>query len=246
MLDNRLMTISNMVTKKGTLLDVGTDHGYLPVYLIKNNLIDNAIASDVSMGSLGKAIKVVKEENLSEKISTRHGSGLNVIKIGDSIDTVVIAGMGGILISQLIGEKLEYVMRNNIEFIVQPVQQPEVIREFFYKNGFEITQETITKAESKIYHVIKAKYTGESIMLPIIKFDGSKVPDEIGYEIGINNIKSNDENTRLILKELIGYRKREQNIIKKRMEDAGKGPGDKRYNQVMSKINGFNLILKNI
>ncbi|MGB5824657.1 MAG: class I SAM-dependent methyltransferase, partial [Proteocatella sp.] len=120
MIDNRLKTIAEMVTRKGTLLDVGTDHGYLPIYLIKNDILENAIASDVSKGSLAKAIEEVKKEKLTDKIQTRLGSGLRVIKTEDEIDTIVLAGMGGILISQLIDEKLEYIRHNDVEIIVQP------------------------------------------------------------------------------------------------------------------------------
>ena len=122
MIDNRLMTIADMVSRKGIFLDVGTDHGYLPIYLIKNGKIDKAIASDVSKGSLSKAIEEVKKEKLQDKIETRLGSGLMVIKEDDKLDTVVLAGMGGILISELIAEKLEYIKKADIEFIVQPVQ----------------------------------------------------------------------------------------------------------------------------
>ena len=141
MIDERLKSIAEMVDRQGTLLDVGTDHGYLPVYLVKSGKIKAAIASDVSRGSLAKAAQEVAKQKLESSIETRLGSGLEVIGENDKIDTIVIAGMGGILISELIDKRLDYIRKNSIDLIVQPVQSPESVSSYFHEYGFEITAE---------------------------------------------------------------------------------------------------------
>ncbi len=228
MIDNRLMTIADMVSKKGTLLDVGTDHGYLPIYLIKNSKIDKAIASDVSKGSLAKAIEEVKKEKLEDKIETRLGSGLMVIKQEDKLDTIVLAGMGGILISELLTEKLEYIKNKDIEFIVQPVQSPESVRKFFQKEKFTIIEEKLAKAEGRIYHIIKAKYDEA---YKIVNYES-----ETDYEIGKAIIESSDASQKELLLELLDYKLNEQLKIKAQLETLNRESVKSRYEEVICKI----------
>ena len=228
MIDNRLMTIADMVSRKGTLLDVGTDHGYLPIYLIKSSKIDKAIASDVSKGSLSKAIEEVKKEKLQDKIETRLGSGLMVIKEDDKLDTVVLAGMGGILISELIAEKLEYIKKADIEFIVQPVQSPESVRKFFQKEKFTIIEEKLAKAEGRIYHIIKARYDDNYEMI--------NYESETDYEIGKAIIESNDDSQKELLLELLDYKLKEQLKIKAQLETLDRKSVESRYEEVICKI----------
>ena len=228
MIDNRLMTIADMVSRKGTLLDVGTDHGYLPIYLIKSSKIDKAIASDVSKGSLSKAIEEVKKEKLQDKIETRLGSGLMVIKEDDKLDTVVLAGMGGILISELLTEKLEYIKNKDIEFIVQPVQSPESVRKFFQKEKFTIIEEKLAKAEGRIYHIIKARYDEAYKML---NYDS-----ETDYEIGKAIIESNDASQKELCLELLDYKLKEQLKIKAQLETLNRESVESRYEEVICKI----------
>lgn len=228
MIDNRLMTIADMVSRKGTLLDVGTDHGYLPIYLIKNSKIDKAIASDVSKGSLAKAIEEVKKEKLQNKIETRLGSGLMVIKQEDKLDTIVLAGMGGILISELLTEKLEYIKKSDIEFIVQPVQSPESVRKFFQKEKFTIIEEKLAKADGRIYHIIKAKYDEAYKML--------NYESETDYEIGKAIIESNDKAQKELRLELLDYKLKEQLKIKAQLETLDRKSVESRYEEVVCKI----------
>ncbi len=228
MIDNRLMTIADMVSRKGTLLDVGTDHGYLPIYLIKNSKIDKAIASDVSKGSLAKAIEEVKKEKLQNKIETRLGSGLMVIKQEDKLDTIVLAGMGGILISELISQKLEYIKNNDIEFIVQPVQSPESVRKFFEEEKFTIIEEKLAKADGRIYHIIKAKYDEAYKML--------NYESETDYEIGKAIIESNDKAQKELRLELLDYKLKEQLKIKAQLETLDRKSVESRYEEVVCKI----------
>lgn len=102
----RLEAVANLVTDNAKIADIGTDHGYIPVYLMKKNVIKSAIAADVNKGPLNNAKKEIISSNLDSKIELRLGSGLSVLKVGE-VDEVVIAGMGGVLISQLIESELE-------------------------------------------------------------------------------------------------------------------------------------------
>lgn len=228
MIDNRLMTIADMVSRKGILLDVGTDHGYLPIYLIKNSKIEKAIASDVSKGSLTKAVVEVEKEKLQDKIDTRLGSGLKVITENDEIETIVLAGMGGILISELIAEKLEYIKNKDIEFIVQPVQSPESVRKFFEKESFTIIEEKLAKAEGRIYHIIKGRYDENYKML--------NYESETDYEIGKAIIESNDTSQKELRLELLDYKLKEQLKIKSQLETLDRKSVELRYEEVICKI----------
>ena len=93
----RLKTVAEAVTKGNRVADVGTDHGYVPIYLVKNNLSPAGIAMDVNKGPLEKAQEHIREEKLGGKIATRLGNGLAPLEPGET-DTVIIAGMGGDLI----------------------------------------------------------------------------------------------------------------------------------------------------
>ena len=101
-LEERLAQIGQMVDSGSRLADIGTDHAYLPIALVKKGKIDFAIASDVARGPLENAKQDIKQANLEDKIETRLGSGLETLTQSDQIDTVVIAGMGGKLMTTLL------------------------------------------------------------------------------------------------------------------------------------------------
>ena len=99
-----------MVTHFETIADIGCDHGYVCVELIKNNKVKKAIASDISYPSLKKTIDFVKVNKIEDKVETRVGDGLDVLKI-DEVDSMIIAGMGGVLISEIL--KKNYNLKSN-------------------------------------------------------------------------------------------------------------------------------------
>ena len=111
----RLKTVAEAVTKGNRVADVGTDHGYVPIYLVKNNLSPAGIAMDVNKGPLEKAQEHIREEKLGGKIATRLGNGLAPLEPGET-DTVIIAGMGGDLICKILKAKPEFLIEGK-EFI---------------------------------------------------------------------------------------------------------------------------------
>lgn len=172
-LSNRLKTISNLINNVKSIVDVGTDHGYIPIYLVGNNILDYAVASDINRGPVEKAKKNVKDYNLENTISCRLGGGLTTVKPKE-VDAAIIAGMGGNLIRDIIEESKGVFKALNYA-VLQPVQNPEVIREYIYKSGYTIMDEVIVKDEEKYYEIIKVKYDNNKREVEPIYYEISEI-----------------------------------------------------------------------
>ncbi len=157
-LDNRLMMCASLVPNGARLADIGTDHAYLPVWLIKNNIISYAIASDINKGPLESG-RATAEKYHCSNIDFRLGSGLQTLTKDDNIDAVVIAGMGGELIADLL-DASDLVQNKNLSLILQPMTKSEVLIKYLYNNGFEILLQDCTVSSNKCYTVMLARYTG--------------------------------------------------------------------------------------
>jgi len=155
-ISKRLKLISDLITDVKSMVDVGTDHGYVPIDLIKANKIDFAIASDINKGPVEKAKKNVRDNNLQDKISCRLGGGLTTVSSGE-VEAAVIAGMGGNLIRDILEESKE-VFKSLKYVIVQPVQNPEVLRKYLYNSGCNIIDECIIYDEEKYYEIMKISW----------------------------------------------------------------------------------------
>ena len=118
-LSDRLKKIADFVKKDTTVLDVGTDHGYVPIYLVENNISKNVIASDISSDSLNKTVEIVKKKSLEKFIDSRVGDGLSVIEPFE-VNGAIMAGMGGILIEKIL-EKDKKITDSIDYFIFQPM-----------------------------------------------------------------------------------------------------------------------------
>ncbi|NMA85718.1 MAG: SAM-dependent methyltransferase, partial [Tissierellia bacterium] len=154
-LSNRLKKIADFVPNNSIVADIGCDHGYIPIYLIKNNISKKVIAVDISENSIEKTIENVKNNNLEEDIEIRIGDGLDKI-LPFEIDTVIIAGMGGLLIRDILDK--DKVKTNTISnFILQPNIASKELREYLYENNFEIIDEELVKEGDKFYEIIYAK-----------------------------------------------------------------------------------------
>jgi len=171
-LSDRLKNISNLVTNVESVVDVGTDHAYIPIYLVKNKSVKLAIASDINKGPVKKARQNVKDYNLSDKISCRLGGGLTTVRPKE-VDAAIIAGMGGNLIRDIIEESLE-VFKHLSYAVLQPVQNPEVLREYLYKAGYSILDEAIVKDDDKYYEILKVKYDNNIQSIEPIFYEVSK------------------------------------------------------------------------
>lgn len=213
-LTNRLFKIASLVSEKKRLADIGTDHGYIPVYLLNEGKIDFAILADINKGPLENARSEVRRNKLEDKVDLRLGSGIEVLKKGE-VDEVIIAGMGGILIGELLEANKE-VAHSVDKLILQPMQAQEELRQYLLNNGYEILDECLEKEDFRLYEIIVAKYTGKN----------TKLEDDIYYEVGKKLIENKDE----LLEEFIANKiKKYNNIIEKL--------GDKDSEAIKSKRN---------
>jgi len=167
----RLRCIAAMVDKCDTAVDVGTDHGYIPIFLIKNDICSKVIASDINKGPVEKAKKNIKLEGLEKRIECRLGGGLTVVSPGEA-NCAVIAGMGGNLIRDILEDSLD-VFKELSFAVMQPVQNPEVLRRYLYESGYNIIDEELCEDEDKFYEIIKVAYDNKPQTLDSIYYEVS-------------------------------------------------------------------------
>ena len=201
-LSNRFKKIADFVPINSIVGDIGCDHGYIPIYLIKNNISKKLIAIDISQNSIEKTVENVKNNNLEGDIEIRLGDGLDKI-LPFEIDTVIIAGMGGLLIKDILDK--DKVKTNTItNFILQPNIASKELREYLYENNFEIIDEGLAKEGDKFYEIIYAK-KGKAF-----------VEKNIYYEIGEKLIRKKDP----LLNDFINYKIRVVEEILLELKDA--------------------------
>ncbi len=155
-LDSRLMAIANLVRKDKSFADIGTDHAYLPVYLVERGIINRAIAADLRVGPLENAKATVELYGYSDKIELRLSDGLKNFNENEA-DEIAVAGMGGLLISQFINET-KWLKNPDIHLILQPMTHIEDVRKTLFDNGFIIDKEIVAKDGNKLYIVLSAYY----------------------------------------------------------------------------------------
>lgn len=158
-MSKRLKAIADAVDMDAVLCDVGTDHAYIPINLLKRNIIKYAVASDINQGPILRAKANVRKHGLDDKIKLVVSDGLDSIDM-KRIDTVIIAGMGGHLIADII----KRAPKKGIKYILQPMTMGEELKRFLFENGFKIIAEKLAVEENKMYNIITAcdgeeKYT---------------------------------------------------------------------------------------
>lgn len=157
-LKGRLKLIADKVPKCNVLADIGTDHAYIPIYLVQNGVCQKAIASDVKIGPVKMASTNISLYKLSEKIETRLGNGLDTIEINEA-DSIIIAGMGGTLLTELLEANKPKTV-NAYTLVLQPMNDLHVVRKWLYDNAFEIYDEEMVAEGPKMYFVLSAKFSG--------------------------------------------------------------------------------------
>lgn len=153
-LSRRLMAVASAVTEGNRLADIGTDHGYIPIYLILKGIVPSAIAMDVNRGPLDRADAHIREYGLEDKIETRLSDGLAQLDAHET-DTIVIAGMGGALMCEILGRG-GHVIADGKELILQPQSELFKVRRFLHEHGYRIRSEQIVKEEGKYYFILQA------------------------------------------------------------------------------------------
>ncbi len=163
-LDKRLSVIASLFTPGGRGIDVGTDHGYLPVALVQSGAALSMLATDVRPGPLDSARRCVRENGLEGQIETRLADGLDGLPLAGITD-IIIAGMGGQLIAEILSRRV--LELDGINLLLQPMTQAPYLRQWLCENGFAIRQERCAVAAGKACNaVIQATFTGEKIPCP--------------------------------------------------------------------------------
>ena len=158
-LDARLSAVASLVRVGSKVADIGTDHAYLLTYLIEKGICPEGIAADLRKGPLENARQTVIDAGLFDKVELILSDGLENIK-ENSCDDIVLAGMGGNLIAEILS-KAQWIKNENINIVAQPMTHAEVLRQFFLDSGFEITKEKTATDGRRLYCIMSARYTGK-------------------------------------------------------------------------------------
>lgn len=210
-LSKRLKSVFDFVEDEKKVLDIGTDHGYLPINIAKYKNPQKIIAADINLCPLNMAKKSIKEENLEDKIETRLGSGLSVIKPFE-VDTVTICGMGGSLMVDILKEDLK-ITKSLENLILQPQEDSYYLRVALYELGFSIVDEDIVLEDGRLYEIIFAKNKP------------SDKPRDIYLHFGYENLRKNHP----LFKELLKKKMKKWDNILKGMDKSTSAKDSEKY-----------------
>lgn len=163
-LTNRMKAVVDMVDENDRVCDVGCDHGYMSIYLVKNGISPSALAMDINEGPLDRALDNIKAYGLEDKIKTRLSNGLMKYNEGEA-DTLIIAGMGGPLINSILSYDMKLTKTFN-KLVLSPQSEIEKSRIFLYDNGFRIVDEEMVLEDGKFYVIMKCE-RGEGAIKPV-------------------------------------------------------------------------------
>lgn len=154
-LSKRLEAVASFVRKGSLAADIGTDHGYIPIYLVEEGICERVIAMDVREGPLMRARKNIRERGLEGKIEVRLGDGFSALQPGET-DTAVIAGMGGELIIHIL-QNGYHVWEGLSEMVLSPQSELDKVRHYLDRQGFFIDREEMILDEGKFYTIMLVK-----------------------------------------------------------------------------------------
>ena len=154
MIDSRIKAVLNFVEKNSRVADIGADHGYLSIELVKSGRASFAVASDKNPMPLDAAQKNIAAAGLSDFIEVRLGDGLKVLREGE-VDTICIAGMGGALIAEILNDSPQ-ILKSARQLILQPMNAVEKVQSWLTNNGWYISDIDLAEAGGIIYEIISA------------------------------------------------------------------------------------------
>ena len=172
----RLLDIIGLIDKNKKVIDIGTDHGLVPLYLAKNGISKEILATDISEKSLDKLRSALTPE-LENKISTKVTDGFKGI-VEDENQVAVIAGMGANTIIDIIDQSLDFA--HNLDYMILASNiNTEKLRVYLIDNGFEIINDFLTYDNGKYYDIIKAKFgNGENLSIGEIYYGKDDIVDK--------------------------------------------------------------------
>ena len=226
-LDDRLQALADFVPVKSRVADIGTDHGYLAVALIKQGKSDFVVAGDLNRGPYEAAKRTVHENAISEDVvSVRIGDGLAVLQPGE-VDTVCIAGMGGILMNTILEAQPE-VTEQLTTLVLQPMNGAPELREWLYDHAWHIVDENLVIDDGRIYEIIKAEKGVR------------KKPSGIDLLVGPKLWKKKPPLLRHHIEALLFQQRR----ILSGMEKSERAKGDRRYGVIKRRVKALEERLK--
>ncbi len=196
----RLKMTADMVRRGSRIADIGTDHGYLPAWLVRSGKCVGGIAADLRKSPLENAAETLRIYGVEDKISLRLSDGLDSV-LSDEYDDVVFAGMGGTLIAELL-TKADGIKDKSKRIIVQPNSHSEDVRKYLCENGFHILYEDACVDDRRDYIAFCAEYTGEK-----------NTKNGLYYYLGSHPLQNNEASLRVA--------KRKIRLVKTRFEALG-------------------------
>ena len=158
----RLQAVADLVPLDAVLADIGTDHAYLPAWLLGRGRIRRAIAADINKGPLGRARLTAQQCQCTDHMEFRLCDGLAAIEPNE-VDTVVIAGMGGETIAAIL-QAAPWVFDRRYTLILQPMSAQSDLRTWLWHHGFSIKKEELIREGDKLYNILVAGY-GDAVEL---------------------------------------------------------------------------------
>lgn len=159
-LSKRLKAVAGLVTEGASVADIGTDHGYVPIWLIQSGRVAKVIAMDVNEGPLERARGHIRSKRLENVIFTRKSDGLQALHVGEA-DTMIAAGMGGGLVIRILEDSPE-ITADLKEFILQPQSEIHKVREYLNRHGYRSVEEDMVEEDGKYYPMMKLVHGEEA------------------------------------------------------------------------------------
>ncbi|AQS60607.1 tRNA (adenine(22)-N(1))-methyltransferase [Desulforamulus ferrireducens] len=165
-ISKRLKVLADYVLPGSIIADIGTDHGYLPVYLVLQGISPRAVAADINAGPLAAARNNVIQYQVADRVDLRLGNGLQVLKPGE-VDTIIIAGMGGGTIRDIL-QAAPLVAGQARRLILQPMADEDDLRQFLVTQGWRLLDEELLLEDNRLYLIIVAERGQEEIAEPLL------------------------------------------------------------------------------
>ena len=159
-LSKRLSAVAGLVSSGLVVADIGTDHGYIPIFLLESGKCEKAFAMDVNEGPLKRARDHIAIHGLSRKIELRLSDGVKALEPGEC-ECVVIAGMGGGLAIKILEEGND-VFQSLKEFVLQPQSELSKVREYLWRKGYKVVEEDMVEEDGKFYPMMKVTKGSDS------------------------------------------------------------------------------------
>ncbi len=225
-LSKRMQAVADLITPCDMLADVGTDHGYIPIYAVEEKIVKRAIAMDINRGPIERAASHIAEHGLEAYIDTRCCDGVADLKAGE-VQTVVIAGMGGGLMQKIMEDGAK-VFQTVSEVILQPQSEIEKFRYYLVSHGWYIEKEDIVFEDGKYYPMMRIRH-GEM-----------EISNELFGKFGIYLLEERNP----VLKDYLNKSLDTCSSILNKLYACGRSEEDERVMEIKEEMQHVNAALK--